>query len=208
MKRINIYQVTTLLLALAFIALAYSKVGSNNETAMDKKTAVLETIHNRKSVRRYTERPVSKEDLMTLVKAGMAAPSAKNVQSWAFVIVTNRTALDAIAEQLPFAKMLKQASSAIVVCGDMTKVDDPAKSLWYQDCSAAAENILLAAEAMDLGAVWTAAYPYEDRMKVVREALSLPETTIPLNVIPVGYPAGEDKPRDKWKEENVRWEKW
>ena len=76
------------------------------------------------------------------------------------------------------------------------------------DCSCASENILLAAEAIGLGAVWTAAYPYKDRMEVVRKALGIPENIIPLNVIPVGKPTGEDKPKDKYKAENIRWEKW
>ncbi len=210
MKRFNIYQITTLLLAIAFIALAYSKSGSKNEIKMDTKAAVLENIHHRKSVRKYTENPVSKEDLLTLVKAGMAAPSAKNIQPWEFIIVSNRAAMDSLAEHLPYAKMLKEAPAAIVPCGNMSyaPADGRHPLLWYLDCAMAAQNILLAAEAMGLGAVYTAAYPYEDRMAAVATALSLPQNVLPLCVIPVGYPAGENQPKDKWKEEKVRWEKW
>ncbi|GHT14766.1 NAD(P)H nitroreductase [Bacteroidia bacterium] len=176
-------------------------------TDMDTK-AVLSVIHQRKSVRKFIDRPVSKDDLLTLVKAGMAAPSGKNEQPWAFVIVTQRAILDTLAAELPYAKMLSQVSAAIVVCGDMGKIDNPTGSLWVQDCSAATENILLAAEAMGLGAVWTAAYPYEERINAVVTALHFPSTVIPLCVIPIGYPDGETLPKNKWKDENVKWERW
>ncbi|MDZ7775518.1 MAG: nitroreductase family protein [Bacteroidales bacterium] len=166
----------------------------------------LEVIHNRKSVRHFTDQPVSKKQLETLLRAGMAAPTAVNRQPWAFYVVTERKTLDALGEQLPYAKMLFQAQAAIVVCGDMDKAGNlKDKGYWVQDCSAASENILLAAESIGLGAVWTAAYPYDDRTKVVIKELNLPEKHVPLNVIPVGYPSGEDKPKDKWKPGNINW---
>lgn len=166
----------------------------------------LEVIHNRKSVRHFTDQPVSKEQIEILLRAGMAAPTAVNRQPWAFYVVTNRETLDTLAEQLPYAKMLTQAQAAIVVCGDMEKAGNLIdKGYWVQDCSAATQNILLAAESIGLGAVWTASYPYDDRTKVVIKALDLPENHIPLNVIPLGYPTGEDVPKDKWKPENIFW---
>ncbi len=166
----------------------------------------LEVIHNRKSVRHFTDQPVSKKQLETLLRAGMAAPTAVNRQPWAFYAVTERETLDALGEQLPYAKMLFQAQAAIVVCGDMEKAGNlKDKGYWVQDCSAASENILLAAESIGLGAVWTAAYPYDDRTNAVISELSLPKKHVPLNVIPIGYPTGEDKPKDKWKPENINW---
>lgn len=166
----------------------------------------LEVIHNRKSVRHFTDQPVSKKQLETLLRAGMAAPTAVNRQPWAFYVVTERETLDALGEQLPYAKMLFQAQAAIVVCGDMEKAGNlKDKGYWVQDCSAASENILLAAESIGLGAVWTAAYPYDDRTKAVISELNLPEKHVPLNVIPIGYPTGEDQPKDKWKPENINW---
>jgi flavin reductase (DIM6/NTAB) family NADH-FMN oxidoreductase RutF/nitroreductase len=167
----------------------------------------LEVIHNRKSVRHFTDHPVSKQQIELLLRAGMAAPSAVNRQPWAFYVVTKRETLDALGEQLPYAKMLLQAQAAIVVCGDMEKAGNlKEQGYWVQDCSAATQNILLAAESIGLGAVWTAAYPYEDRSKVVTETLNLPEKHVPLNVIPIGYPTGEDIPKDKWKPENIVWQ--
>lgn len=168
---------------------------------------VLEVIHNRKSVRHFTDQPVSKEQIEVLLRAGMAAPTAANRQPWVFYVVTKRETLDALGEQLPYAKMLSQVKTAIVVCGDMEKAGNLIdKGYWVQDCAAATENILLAAESMGLGAVWTASYPYDDRTRVVSQELNLPEEHIPLNVIPVGYPTGEDVPKNKWKKENIIWQ--
>lgn len=170
---------------------------------------MMQTIFNRKSVRHYSSKKVSKEQLALLVRAGMAAPTAVNKQPWAFVAIQERSILDKLAEHLPYAKMLTQATGAIVVCGDLTKtLDGVAQEYWIQDCSAASQNILLAAESMGLGAVWTGVYPIADRVEVVRNVLGIPSDNIPLNVIIVGYPTGEDKPKDKWKEENLHWEKW
>jgi nitroreductase len=167
---------------------------------------VLRVIHSRKSVRHFTGQNISKKQLVTLVKAGMAAPSAVNRQSWAFYIVTNRQQLDEMAKVLPYAKMLSQAPAAIVVCGDLIKAGDlKDDEYWVLDCSAATENILLAAESMGLGAVWTATYPGRERADSVIRILDFPEHHTPLNVIPIGYPAGNDKPKDKWMAENLIW---
>ena len=178
---------------------------TNNSTNMEtsKKDVVFNYIFSRKSVRHYTDEEVSRETLEQLVKAGMAAPSGKNTQPWSFVIVSDRQILDKMADGLPYAKMLKDAKHAIIVCGDEEK-----SSYWYLDCSAASQNILLAIEAMGLGGVWTAAYPYEDRIKVVREAIELPANIIPLNVIPVGHPKNMEKPKDKWDATKVHWNKY
>ncbi len=108
-----------------------------------------------------------------------------------------------MAAALPYAKMLKDAPMAIVVCGDTTR-----SSYWYLDCSAATQNILLAAEALGLGAVWTATYPYPERMEVVRKYVVLPEQINSLCVIPVGYPALPHSPKNKWDEAKVHYNKW
>lgn len=154
---------------------------------------VIQNILNRKSVRNYADRDVEPEKIEALLEAGMAAPSGKNAQPWDFVVITRREILDEMAERLPYAKMLREAHVAIAVCADRTK-----SPYWYVDCSAAAQNILLAAEALGLGAVWTATYPYRDRMDVVKELCGLPGSYDSLCVIPVGYPAREGKPRDKF----------
>lgn len=170
----------------------------------------LSVIHSRKSVRGYTAKKVSRELLTKLVKAGMAAPTAMNRQPWAFVAIDKREILDKLAAGMPYAQMLKRAPAAIVVCGNMKKAlpEKKGRAFWVQDCSAAAQNVLLAAEASGLGAVWTAGYPIKPLMAHISKTLGLPEHIVPLCVIPVGYPDGDFQPKKKWKKENLHWQKW
>jgi len=169
----------------------------------------LATIYERKSVRSFTGEPVSREMLTELVKAGMAAPTARNRQPWQFVVISEKPAMLSLAEKLPYAKMLASTGAAIVVCGDLeiARAGDT-EGMWMLDCSAATQNILLAAESMGLGAVWTAAFPYADRIAAVNEVIKLPEYVVPLCVIPVGRPTGSDRPKDKWKPERLHWEQF
>lgn len=173
-----------------------------------KTDAVLENIHARKSVRQFTSEEVSAEQIETMLKAAMAAPSAVNQQPWRFIVVTDRESMDTLSEGLPYAKMLKQAALAVVVCGETTWREGKENPYWSQDCSAATQNLLLAAEALGLGAVWTAVYPDIDRVEWVTRALGIPEGVLPLCVVPIGHPAGDPQPRDKWKPENVHYGKW
>ena len=165
-------------------------------------------IHSRKSVRSFTGEAVSKEDLDEILRAGMAAPSAVGKSPWAFVTVTERRTLDLLREGLPYAKMLDKAGAAIVVCGIPERAHLQKVEYAVIDGTCASENILLAVEALGLGAVWTAAYPYEDRAAHVRKVLGIPESVIPLNVIPIGHPTGVDKPKEHYRAENIHWERW
>lgn len=175
-------------------------------TGFAQENAALENIHARKSVRNYTEEPVSPEQVETLLKAAMAAPSGRNLQPWRFVVVREQATKDKLA--VGFNKMIAKAPVVIVVCGQTTKKDGEPNNNWTADCAAATENLLLAAESIGLGAVWTACYPYEDRMNPAIEALGLPKDIKPYCIVPVGHPAGNDKPKDKWKPENIHYEKW
>jgi nitroreductase len=168
----------------------------------------LSVIHGRKSVRSFTGEPVGREDLLEILRAGMAAPSAVGRSPWEFVVVTERATLDALREGLPYAKMLDKAGAAIVVCGIPAKAHLQKVEYAVIDGTCASENILLAVEALGLGAVWTAAYPYEDRAEHVRRVLGIPGDAIPLNVIPIGHPTGADKPKEKFRGENIHWQRW
>jgi nitroreductase len=168
----------------------------------------LDVIYTRRSVRSFTGEPVSREDLMKILRAGMSAPSAVNVQPWAFIVVTERETLDELCDKLPYAKMLDKAGAAIIVCGIPDKDAVYSRKYWVMDCSAATENILLAAHALGLGAVWTAVYVEEERIRTVRNILGIPETIIPLNVVPIGVPKGKGTVIDKFREENIHWERW
>lgn len=198
------------LLFILFAMITNGCCGPKQETA-DKSTVVLDNIFSRKSVRSYTSEKVPDEMLLTLVKAGMAAPSAMNRQPWEFIIINDRDTLDILAGQLKYAKMLQQAQAAIVVCAEtMIKLSDGTvveNMFWEHDASAATQNILLAAEAMGLGAVWTAASDPE-RSALVCATLGITGTVKPLCVIPIGWPAGNDQPKDKWKPEKVHYNRW
>ena len=179
--------------------------------------SALDVILSRKSVRSYTDQPVSDEQVETMLRAAMAAPTGMNVQPWRFVVVRDQAVKDKLAG--PRGGMIAQAPVVFVICGETTLMRKPfgqpdAEAVevengnWTQDCSAATENLLLAAEALGLGAVWTAAFPYEDRVAPIREALGLPDNVAPLCVVPCVYPAGDDQPKDKWKPENIHYDKW
>lgn len=180
----------------------YSCTETSTQT---KNTAnpVVENILARKSVRDFIGKKVEEDKIKTLLRAGMAAPSGRDLRPWELIVVQNRSTLDAMAAELPHAKMLKKAPMAIVVCGDSLR-----SSYWYLDCSAVSENILLTAESLGLGAVWTAAYPYTDRIQTVRKYTDIPENIIPLCVIPIGYPNGEHSPKDKFDETKIHYEKF
>lgn len=172
--------------------------------SVNAEQAVLDNIATRTSIRDYEARPVEKEKIEKMLRAAMAAPTAMNKQPWHFVVVDQRNVLDALAGTNPYAKMLKKAPLAIVVCGNTDKmIEGGGRDFWIQDASAATENLLLAAHAMGLGAVWTGAYPSEERCISISKVLSLSDNLIPLNMIVVGYPAEQPQPKQKFKEENV-----
>lgn len=203
MKKFNTFYVL-LAVVLVIVILKTSCMGDHKQDeTVSKSKAILENIAERKSVRKYLNKSVEEDKIDAMVKAGMAAPSGMDRRPWEFVVVTDRAALDSMAAKLPYAKMLTAAPLAIVVCGDTTL-----SSYWFLDCSAATQNVLLAAEALGLGAVWTAAYPYEDRIDVVRQNTGLPEHIVPLCVIPIGYPDGPQKAKDKFDEKRVHRNKY
>ena len=193
------------LLLISLLLISSTTIAQNT----NKSDEVMKNILERKSVRTYANKKVEKEDIETLLRAAMAAPSAVNAQPWVFIAIDDRQILDNLASQLPNAKMLSQAQAAIIVCGDMKKaLEGEGQEYWIQDCSAATQNILLAAESLGLGAVWTGVYPKKERMETVRKEISLPEHIIPLCVIPIGWQTGKEKPKQKYKEENIHWNKW
>ena len=169
-----------------------------------EKNAIFDNIMARTSVRSYTSQTIEEEKIDMLLRAGMAAPSACNKQPWHFIAITKRDTLDQIPTFSPYASMVKQAPLAIVVCGDLSKtLEGKEQEFWIQDCAAATENILLMAQGLQLGAVWTALYPLQDRYQGMQKLLNLPAHLIPLNTLIIGYPKEEVKAKDKWKEENV-----
>jgi len=164
----------------------------------------MDVILKRRSIRKFTKQPVEKEKLILLLEAAMAAPTAMNAQPWEFVVITDEEVMDRFRNTLMFAKM--NAPAAICVLGSSRRQKNKAgEKFWVQDCSAATENILLAATALGLGSVWIGIHPVTLFKRQVSEILNLPEGVTPLNLIYIGYPAEEKEPRTQYEDERVHW---
>lgn len=167
---------------------------------------VFEAIHHRRSIRKYTDAPVSEAVVETILKAAMSAPSAGNAQPWRFVVITDRKILNRVPDVHPYASMARQAQVGILVCGDLRLEKYPGN--WIADCSAATQNLLLAACAEGLGAVWTGVYPQEDRIKGFQKLLNLPEQVVPLAFVPMGHPDQRLPPEDRFRKDRVHRNGW
>lgn len=190
--------------ALVAVSVRWATTGSGESAPANADSVVYNNIMTRTSVRSYLDKPVEDSKIDTLLHAAMAAPTAMNTQPWHFVVIKDRATLDKIAEVTPNARMAAEAPLAIVVCGNMTNEHaDVVRMFWTQDLSAATENLLLQAHAMGLGAVWTGTYPDQQRCDAVSSLLSLSDNLIPLCTVVIGYPKGEQTPKDKWNPDNV-----
>jgi len=166
---------------------------------------ILEHIFGRRSIRKYTDQAVSRQDIIRLLQAGMASPSASNRRPWEFIVVTDAKILGKLHKGLIFGRY--RPPLAIAVCGNLKRtLPGPARDFWIQDCSAASENILLAATGLGLGAVWIGVHPIKPLEKVVARDLSLPPRVVPLGVIYVGHPAETKEPRTQYDEAKVSWQ--
>jgi len=163
----------------------------------------LNIIFSRRSIRRYTDKPVSDADVNSLLEAGMAAPSASNKKPWHFVAVTDKARLQALADAHPYGKMLAGAGLAIAVCGD------PAISDWWvQDCTAATENILVAAAGLGLGAVWLGCHGRPEREQAVRDVLGIPNKVGVLSLLSIGHPGEHKEARTQYNPSRVHTDQW
>ena len=200
MMRIKHLIAVALLVASALTATAQN---NNRQLSNGMEEIVLDNILARTSIRSYQDRPVEQDKIEKLLRAGMAAPSAVDKRPWHFIVVTDKQVLNGLAQANPNAGMAARAPLAIVVCGDKTKALTHVPDYWVQDASAATQNILLAAQGMGLGAVWTGTYPVTDRVEKVAAALNLPEHIVPFCTIVIGYPEKYQAPKDKWDEGNI-----
>ena len=166
----------------------------------------MESILTRRSIRKYTDQPVPEALVTDLLRAAMAAPSAGNQQPWQFVVVRDRGVLEVIASANPYGVMAREAPAVVVVCGDLELETRP--DFWVQDCSAATQNLLLAAHARGLGAVWCGTYPREERMGPIAAVLGLPPHIVPFAVVPIGYPAERPAPVDRYDPGRVHVDRW
>ena len=167
---------------------------------------VIEAIKTRRSIRKYINKTIPVKIVNELIELGMCAPSAGNEKPWHFTVITDKKILNSIPNFHPHSNMLRDASLAILVCFDINL--EKHKKMAVQDCSAATENILIAANAKKLGAVWLGIYPREERIKGMREILNLPENIIPFSLISLGYPAEKKNIKNEFDFNRIHKNKW
>ena len=167
---------------------------------------VIDAILTRRSIRKYTTQFVSEQVINELLEVAMSAPSARNTQSWQFIVIKKREILDEIPNFHPHSKMLKEAPAAILVCGD--KQLEKHEGYLVQNCSAATENILIAAHSIGLGAVWLGIYPRNRRINGIRRLLDLPDHILPISLISVGYPSEQIPRVDRYNASKIHFNRW
>ena len=192
-----------------FAAVCVIALAACNKPNESMKNEAIENLMTRVSVREFTGEKISAEQIDTLLRAAMAAPSALNKQPWAFVVVTDEKIIAQLGESLPYSRCSNHPACAFIPCGDLSKtIEGDLAAFWINDVSAATENLLLAAHAMGLGAVWTGLHPDMNRVTMVQQLLGLPEHIIPLCVVPVGIPAEQPAVKDKYNPENIHYNGW
>lgn len=167
---------------------------------------VLDCIEKRRSVRSYTQQPVTKQEITTIVRAGMCAPTAVNRRPFAFVVVQDREKLTTLSRANHYAHMLEHAAAGIVVCG--LEQEEKYPEFLHQDCAAAIQNMLLAVHAMGLGAVWCGIETHSSWEALLAQTLNLPQGVRAMGVVALGHPAQQPAPRDNWTPEKLHWDQW
>ncbi len=197
-----------LAVALVIVSVRLAAVSSTDENGADSTDSMINCIMTRASVRSYTDQVINDSTINTILRAGMAAPTAANQNPWHFIVINDQNLKDSITAAFEYTKMVEHCSFAVVVCGDMDnlfKGDIPDGGFWVEDCSAASENMLLAAHALGIGGVWCGIYPLKDREERLRSILNLPSNLVPLNVMAFGYPAAQVAPKDKWNPAKIHY---
>jgi len=177
---------------------SYNVFGENME--------VQEALLNRRSIRKYTDRKISKENLDKILKAAMYSPSAMNLQAWQFIVIDDKGILVETIKSIPYAEMLRQSAAAIIVCGD--SLVEKNESWLLQNCSAAIQNILLSAHGLGIGSCWIAIHGMDDVYKNIKAQFNLPENIVPVSLISLGYPDEVVKAEERFKHDKIHYNKW
>ncbi len=201
-----------ILLAIALVGVSYKLVvankAENSPNPETKGNSVYECIMTRTSVRTYSDKEITKEQIDSLLHAAMAAPTAVNKQPWRILVVQDKALQDSISANMNSMKMAKNASVVVIMCADMKATFEEVPDYWIQDVSAATENLLLAAHSMGLGAVWCGVYPVQERVNWFKQTFNMPENIIPLACVCIGYPEAATTPKDKWIPDHVHYNTW
>lgn len=216
-KKIFALGAAVLLLAAAIVSCCGK---TENETnANQSADATIATIMQRKSVRAYTDEPIADSVMESMLRAAVAAPSGMDVRPWHLVVMTDKSQYDSLFAGNFNMEKFKMSSAVVIFCADTTVTRPPRENpdapavttpnpIWRDDMGACVENFLLAVEAYGLGAVWTACYPFHDRMDPVSQYLKLPGNIVPYAIVPVGTPAGNEQPKDKWDQTRIHFNKF
>jgi len=167
---------------------------------------VFAALHTRRSVRQYQEKEIPNALVEKLLAAAMMAPSAGDERPWQFLLVTDAEKKAQIKAAHPYAGMMVNAPLGILLCGDLSK--QKYEGFWPQDCSAAMQNLLLAAHASGLGAVWTGIYPLDDRVEKFKQIFNLPEHVIPFGLAVMGWSAQSPKTPDRFDTSRIHINTW
>lgn len=168
---------------------------------------ILEALRTRRSVRNYTNQPVTEEEVREILKCAMLAPSACNEKPWHFVVAREAATREALARATPYTGPAAKAQVVIVLCGDLGL--EKAPGFWVQDCSAAMENLLVAARGKNIGSVWCGIYPASERVATVQKIVNLPDNVIPLGLACLGHTSEEHfREADRFDESRIHLEKW
>jgi len=166
----------------------------------------MDAIFKRRSIRKYKSTQIDEDTIKLLLKAGLSAPSAGNEQPWHFIVISDKNILNQIPSVHPYSSMIVQAPIAILICGDLSL--EKHQGFWIQDCSAAAENILIAASSLKLGSVWLGVYPREDRVKGLQKLFKLENHIIPFSLLPIGYPDEIKEEKKDFDFSKVHYNQW
>jgi nitroreductase len=167
---------------------------------------VQEALLNRRSIRKYKDQKISKENLDKILRAAMYAPSAMNLHAWQFIVVDNKDVLIETIKSIPYAEMLRQSAMAIIVCGDSSVEKN--ESWLLQNCSAAIQNILLSSHGLGIGSCWIAIHGMEDVYQSIKAQFALPENIVPVSLISLGYPDEVLKAEERFKKDKIHYNKW
>lgn len=175
---------------------------------MENSDIILDSINTRSSTRAFKDKKLSKSNVDKIIKSAFSAPSTCNLQPWHFIVIDDEDTLKDMMDVHQYCKMFKTATLGIIVCGDMDKTIKNHEEFWTQDCSAATENILLAAHAMGIASVWTGIYPVKDRCDFLSSYFNLPGNITPFSLIALGYADGEVNVQDKFDDKKVHHNRW
>lgn len=142
----------------------------------------------------FSGKPVSKEDIDKLLHAAMITPPVIRILPWKFMVIQDRMKLKALSDHIPAAHTLLKAGTGILVCALPEEINITNEAIAIRDCIVASENILSAADELNLAAAWFDIYPNKTMMSEIRAALVIPQQVIPVTLVIAAHKPKEKEP--------------